>query len=503
MLNRNSLKSTLISSSLCMLLSLSAQAVVYQAEDYNVFNDTTPGNIGGAYRNENVDIQATQDAGGGFNVGWIEANEWLVYHNLHIPTTGSYTIKMRVASQSGATASVDLNGGAVLLGDMIIPSTGGWQSWTTVTKTVNINAGTYNLGVFAKTAGWNFNWIEVVSNGGGSSTGSVATLYQHCNYGGWSAGFDATGSYDMNAIIAKGGKNDDASSLRIAPGYEAVIFQDWNFTGASVVIGGDNACISNFNDQTSSIIIRKIAAGPTWADEFNSIDMNNWSFETGGGGFGNNEREYYTNGQNSFIHYDAAAGSNVLVIEARRENPANYGCWYGRCEYTSSRMVSNNKKTFKYGRIEARMKLPQTQGIWPAFWMLGSNIGQVGWPACGEIDIMEHVGFEPAITHGALHGPGYSGNTPFMGTNYLNHNVDAAYHVYAVEWNTNGISWFVDGNKFYSVSRAQVQTYGNWAFDQPFFLLLNVAVGGQWPGNPDGSSTFPQRMSVDYIRIYQ
>lgn len=502
MLKRNPLKASLLSGGLSLALAFSAQAAVFQAEDYNVFNDTTPGNIGGAYRNENVDIQATQDVGGGFNVGWIETNEWLVYNNLHIPTTGSYTIKMRVASQSGATASVDLNGGAVLLGDMVIPSTGGWQSWTTVTKTVNINAGTYNLGVFAKTAGWNFNWIEVVSNGGG--TGSIATLYQHCNYGGWSAGFNEAASFDMNAIIARGGLNDDASSLRLAPGYEAVIYENANFTGATVVVQGDTSCLSNFNDRASSIVIRKIATNnPVWADEFNTIDLNNWSFETGGGGFGNNEREYYTNGQNSFIHYDASAGSNVMVIEARRDNPANYGCWYGRCEYTSSRMVSSNKKTFKYGRIEARMKLPQTQGIWPAFWMLGSNIGQVGWPASGEIDIMEHVGFEPSITHGAIHGPGYSGNTPFMGTNYLNQSVDAGFHVYAVEWNTNGISWFVDGNKFYSVTRAQVQTYGNWVYDQPFFLLLNVAVGGTWPGNPDGSSSFPQRMSVDYIRVYQ
>jgi beta-glucanase (GH16 family) len=116
---------------------------------------------------------------------------------------------------------------------------------------------------------------------------------------------------------------------------------------------------------------------------------------------------------------------------------------------------------------------------------------------------MEHVGFEPQITHGAAHGPNYSGNTPFSGTNYLGENVNANYHVYAIEWDTNTVRWFVDGNQFYSMTRSQVQGYGNWVFDQPFFILLNVAVGGNWPGSPDASSVFPQRMYVDYVRVYQ
>lgn len=480
-----------------------AQAVVFQAENYNAAYDTTAANLGGAYRaGEAVDIEATSDSGGGYNVGWIETGEWLAYNSLSIPTTGSYTIKMRVASPSGATASVDLNAGAIQFGNFAIPATGGWQSWTTVTKTVTINAGTYNLGVFAQTGGWNFNWIEVVSNGT-TTTGAIATIYQHCNYGGWSAGLDAVGNYDLGLLMTKGFVNDDASSIKVAAGYEAVIYQDAGFVGTSIVVRGDNSCLSNFNDKASSVIIRKIATAPTWADEFDTINSGTWTFETGGGGWGNNEREYYTAGQNASIQYDAQAGSNVLVIEARKENPANYNCWYGRCEYTSARMVTNGKKTFTYGRIEARLKLPQTQGIWPAFWLLGNDIGSVGWPNCGEIDIMEHVGFEPTLTHGAMHGPGYSGNTPFAGTNNLNETVSNNYHIYAVEWNSTSVSYFVDGNKFYTVNKSQVQSYGNWVFDHPMFILLNVAVGGGWPGNPDGSSTFPQRMYVDYIRVYQ
>ena len=395
------------------LFIANAHAVTYQAESFSNASDTTAGNSGGACTNNvnvNVDIQGTTDSGGGCNVGWIAQGEWLAFNGLNVPTTGSYTIRLRVASPSGATASADLNGGSIPLGNFAIPATGGWQNWTTVSRTVTLNAGTYNLGVFAQTAGWNFNWIEVVS-----------------------------------------------------------------------------------------------AGGPTlvWSDEFNSINTATWNHEVGGGGWGNNEREYYTAGNNAFIQFDSQAGGNVLVLEARRDNPGNYNCWYGRCEYTSSRMNTSGKRTFQYGRIEARLKLPQTQGIWPAFWMLGNDIGTVGWPGCGELDIMEHVGFEPNVTHGAMHGPNYSGNTPFAGTHYLSERVDANYHVYAMEWNSTSVRWFVDGVQFYSVTRSQVQSYGNWVFDHPFFLILNVAVGGGWPGNPDGSSVFPQRMYVDYIRVYQ
>lgn len=486
-------------------LSLGTQAAVFQAENYNVFYDTTPGNSGGAYRNDAVDIQATSDAGGGHNVGWIDANEWLVYNNLTIPSTGNYTIRMRVASPNGGTsASVDLNGGAVVLGTANIPNTGGWQNWQTVSINANINAGTYNLGVFARTAGWNFNWIEVVPSN--TSTSGVVRTYQHCDYGGWTANLPE-GNHTTAALRSRGFVDNDASSLRVAAGYEAVLFQYDNFTGASTVVKGDEGCLVNrgFNDVVSSVIVRKTATTrtPTWSDEFNNINTGNWSFETGGGGWGNSELEYYTNGNNAYIQFDAQAGSNVLVLEARRENPANYNCWYGRCEYTSTRMVTRGKKSFKYGRMEARLKLPQTQGIWPAFWMLGDSFSSVGWPQGGEIDIMEHVGFEPNLTHGALHGPGYSGATPIAGTADLGQPVNSNYHIYAVEWDTNGIRWFVDGKQFYSITKSQVQQYGPWVYDQPFWFLLNVAVGGGWPGSPDGSSSFPQRMYVDYVRVYQ
>lgn len=152
----------LLGAFLLTLLSASAQAVVFQAENYSEAHDSSWGNQGGHYRYENVDIQPTSDNGGGYNVGWIEPQEWLMFHNLHVPSSQNYIVRLRVASPGGATASVDLNAGSIRLGDFSIPGTGGWQNWTTVSKTVYLQAGTYNLGVFAQTGGWNFNWIEVL-----------------------------------------------------------------------------------------------------------------------------------------------------------------------------------------------------------------------------------------------------------------------------------------------------------------------------------------------------
>jgi beta-glucanase (GH16 family) len=360
-----------------------------------------------------VRVEATSDSGGGSNVAAIDAGDWMAYAGATIPTAGRYQVEYRVASPAGGRLSLDLNAGSVRLGELAIPATGGWQTWTTVSHTVDLQAGTFSLGVYAVQGGWNFNWFRL-------------------------------------------------TRVSAPPARELV-----------------------------------------WADEFDRIDPSNWTFETGGGGWGNSELQYYTNGNNATIQFDSTAGSNVLVIEARRENPGNYGCWYGACTYTSTRMITRGKRSFQYGRIEARIRLPSTQGIWPAFWMLGNNLGQVGWPQSGEIDIMEHVGFEPTLTHGALHGPGYSGGSPILGTYDAREQVSSRYRVFAVEWDTNGIRWFVDGQQFHSASRAQVEARGAWVFDQPFFLLMNVAVGGTWPGSPNASSVFPQRMYVDYVRVYR
>ncbi|PRY00494.1 glycoside hydrolase family 16 protein [Allonocardiopsis opalescens] len=247
------------------------------------------------------------------------------------------------------------------------------------------------------------------------------------------------------------------------------------------------------------------AIGPlVWADEFNgpagqSPDPSRWQMETGGHGWGNNESQYYTNRPSNA----SLDGSGNLVITARRENPGDYQCHYGRCEYTSARLNTSGRFTQAYGRFEARMRLPRGQGIWPAFWMLGDNFGQVGWPASGELDIMENIGREPSTVHGTLHGPGYSGGSGVTGSYTLPGGRVFAdgFHTFTVDWTPTSISWYVDGTLFQTRTAADLR--GNpWVFDHPFFMILNVAVGGNWPGYPDGSTQFPQSLTVDYVRVY-
>ncbi|MFC7584693.1 ricin-type beta-trefoil lectin domain protein [Nonomuraea antimicrobica] len=194
-------------------------------------------------------------------------------------------------------------------------------------------------------------------------------------------------------------------------------------------------------------------------------------------------------------------GAGNLVITARRENPAGYQCHYGTCQYTSARLLTAATFTRAYGRFEARMKIPRGQGIWPAFWMLGNDIGSVGWPNSGEIDIMENIGREPSTVHGTIHGPGYSGGAG-IGAGYSIGGAFAdAFHTFSVDWSPNLIVWYVDGNEYQR--RTPADLGGNrWVFDHPFFMIMNVAVGGYWPGYPDGSTTFPQSLTVDYVRVY-
>ncbi|MBN1171679.1 MAG: family 16 glycosylhydrolase [Micromonosporaceae bacterium] len=245
--------------------------------------------------------------------------------------------------------------------------------------------------------------------------------------------------------------------------------------------------------------------GLVWADDFNgaagsAVDSSKWNYDTGGGGWGNQELEYYTSGNANA----ALDGNGNLVITARKETPAGSSCWYGTCQYTSARLLTSGKFTKQYGRMEARMKLPKGQGIWPAFWALGDNLGSVGWPNSGEIDIMENVGKEPGTVHGSLHGPGYSGGNPLTGS-YTLPNGQAfgdGFHTFAVDWAPDSITWYVDGIQYSRHVPADAGS-NTWVFGHPFFLILNVAVGGTWPGSPDATSTFPQQMVVDYVHVYE
>jgi beta-glucanase (GH16 family) len=240
-----------------------------------------------------------------------------------------------------------------------------------------------------------------------------------------------------------------------------------------------------------------LAAQPEWElvwnDEFDgdNVDPSRWVFDQGGSGWGNNELQFYTDRPEN-----ARVADGMLVIEARREDRL------GR-DFTSARLKTQSLHAWTYGRVEARMKLPTGQGIWSAFWMLGEDIVTAKWPASGEIDIMENIG-APRTVYATVHGPGYSGANG-IGASYNLPEGSAAdgFHVYAVEWGPDQIRWFVDDVQFASVTPDDLPSGREWVFDHPFFLLLNVAVGGNWPGNPDDTTTFPQTMLVDYVRVYQ
>jgi beta-glucanase (GH16 family) len=230
-----------------------------------------------------------------------------------------------------------------------------------------------------------------------------------------------------------------------------------------------------------------------WGDDFDgaagtAVDGSKWAYDTGPN-WQNGELQDYTSG-NANASLD---GSGNLVIEARKEARE------GR-QYTSARLKTEGKKTFTYGRIEARIKVPYGQGMWPAFWMLGGN----SWPNDGEIDVVENLGREPSIAHGTIHGPGYSGAagpTAFY-TLPGGAKLSDDFHLFAVEWETNAIRWYVDGSLYSTKTPSDIKG-STWVFTHPFFIILNLAVGGDWPGAPDGTTVFPQKMWIDYVHVCQ
>jgi hypothetical protein len=222
-----------------------------------------------------------------------------------------------------------------------------------------------------------------------------------------------------------------------------------------------------------------------------------WTAETGTGQ--NRELEFYTPDRNA-----STDGGGNLVIEARRETTPGSSCPGGPCQYTSGRINTAGKFSFTYGHVEARIKVSGTQGLWPAFWMLGANFPTVGWPASGEIDVMEHVGRAPDQVFSTIHAPAYNGGGGIGSPFTINGDFAAAFHTYGMDWDASHMTFYVDGNPFFTLTKAQVEaTRGPWVYDHPFFVILNNAVGGDFPGNPDATTVLPQRMVVDYVRVFQ
>lgn len=230
-------------------------------------------------------------------------------------------------------------------------------------------------------------------------------------------------------------------------------------------------------------------------DEFDTNGAPNsaiWTYDigTGNNGWGNNELEYYTN-----------SSDNVKVEDGMLQITAKKQAFMGS-EYTSARLLTKGLFEQKYGRFEARIKMPWGQGIWPAFWLLGADSDTVTWPLCGEIDIMEYKGQEPTVTHGTVHGPGYSGATAITKSyDLINNRFDTDFHIFGIEWGKNYINFYVDDVLYNQITPNKVT--GEWVYDKPFYIILNLAVGGNYVGSPNNETTFPQTMLVDYVRVYE
>lgn len=232
-----------------------------------------------------------------------------------------------------------------------------------------------------------------------------------------------------------------------------------------------------------------------WQDEFATAGAPNaavWNFDTGTGsnGWGNNELQYYTNRPENIV-----VQNGVLKITAIKESYLGSG-------YTSARILTKGKYQKQYGRLEARIKMPYGKGLWPAFWLLGANSDTAIWPACGEIDVVEYLGSNPTTVFGTLHGPGYSGGAAISKSFTLpNNRFDNDFHIFGIEWGENYVNFYIDEVLYNQITPAKVT--GEWVFNKPFYIILNMAVGGNYPGSPNAETVFPQSMLVDYIRVYE
>jgi beta-glucanase (GH16 family) len=269
-----------------------------------------------------------------------------------------------------------------------------------------------------------------------------------------------------------------------------------SITAALLVAGGCSSAGGRFRPADAWTLV--------WSDEFNDRDGSapspqKWGYDIGGSGWGNHELESYT----SRSPENVAIRKGALSITARRERYT--GPDGVARDFTSARLVTRDRFVALRGRVEARIRIPAGQGVWPAFWMLGDDVKTAGWPACGEIDIMENIGREPSTVHGTVHGPGYSGGKA-IGAPYSlpgNRRFADDFHVFAVEWEQAAIRFYVDDVLYETTTPANLPAGARWVFDHPFYVILNLAVGGDWPGNPDASTRFPQTMRIDYVRVYR
>lgn len=469
----------------------------------STINYPATGGNGGGYAAMN------SSAGWGVLVSQINSTTGLSLASLGLAAGSNYTfsLDMKSLGAAGALAGIKLEGwnaGAKVSdsGDLKFSTTTSWATYTT-NWTIPATA-TSIMFVPLSVDGGNIGFDNVGVMVPGSSM-SVAITDPV-------SGAVVTDSFTIsaNATVSPGTvTNVSFYDGAVLLGNDSALPFSFDVSGAAVgahllkAVARDNGG----NSATSSVVNITVTNFPApagwqlaWSDEFaqadgSSPDASKWVFDVGGGGWGNAELEYYTSRTNN-----VRIQNGQLVIEAKQEN-------YSGSSYTSGRIKTLGKHSWTYGRMEARIKIPKGQGIWPAFWMLGTNIAaSVSWPTCGEIDIMENIGkpTEQSKVYGTIHGPGYSGGGGISGNFTLPGGGVLAddFHIFAVEWTTNQIKWYLDNNQYFTVTPASLPNGTTWVFNAPQFFLLNLAVGGQWPGYPDGTTVFPQQMLVDYVRVY-
>ncbi|NMM47832.1 carbohydrate-binding protein [Marinigracilibium pacificum] len=478
-----------------------------EAENYNegcegeAFKDNSSSNLGGEYRNDGVDIEICNE--GGYNVGWTQPGEWLNYE-VKVSQTGSYSFDFRVASdKEGGEFHIEANGQDIT-GPVSVGNTGGWQSWTNISaKNVLLSAGKQNITLVIDAGEFNINSFSTTYEGG---TGlPEITNVQHS---------PLTPAPNSNISISASISGDAAIS-------EAKVF--WGLSSSnltnevqmssngnqySALIPGQPANTTvyyeikatdinnNSTASTQSSITISGESGPKliWSDEFNYTgvpDPSKWKYFLGPNPY-NNEWQYYTKRtQNVRVE------NGVLVLEARKD----YGGDPNR-EYSSGRIETKDVIDWRYGHFEIRAKLPGGKGTWAAIWMLPSDKVYGNWPKSGEIDIMENVGYQPQTVYGTVHTEAYN---HMIGTQ-LGGEIDRStyqteFHTYAIDWTEDKIDFMMDGNIYFTHERHGGSA--EWPFDQDFYLILNLAVGGDWGGALGvDPNIWPQRMEIDYVRVY-
>jgi len=582
-----------------------------QAENYDTggqgvaYNVTSVNGTANNYRSDGVDLEATSDTGGGFNIGWTAKGQWFKY-TVNVNNAGTYTVTFRVAAINAVTDALHIadSSGKNLTGNINVPATGGWQTWTNVTASITLPAGQQTLTVDQDNPGWNINYVTFTGSGGegpfGGTPAAIPGTAQAENYdtggsgvgyhvtstngtannyrpdgvdletttdtgGGLNLGWTATGQWfrytvnvatagtytvtlrlaaptavtdalhianssgtnltgSVNAPATGGWQNwTNVTATVTLPAGQQVLTLDqdnggWNINYMAFTSGGGGGTGSCAG--VSNITVNGTTYAPQWCQEFNgsagSPDTSVWKFDLGNNnGWGNGEVEVYC-GPPGYAGNPAQCpttfststapvyidGSGHLVIQPRDVN----GTWL------SGRMNTQGKQNFQYGILVASIQLPNTtnQGLWPAFWALGSNIGTVGWPTCGESDIMEnwspqvHNGAGPAGNNSTIHTAKTGGSG--VGARYTFPNgeaADTAFHTYGIVWTQNQMEFFVDNasTPFFTVTPNSLPSGDTWPFNQNVFTLLNVAVGGTLGGSTTGLST-PGPMLVDYVRWY-